>query len=315
MENSEHKYQQSLHHQHHIHNLHSEKMLWVTFLNFSITIVQIIGGLVSNSLSLLSDAIHNLGDSSAIFISFLAGKISMKKADERNTFGYKRIEILAAHFNAIILIAICVFLFYEAYSHFLHPEPINGFLMFIVAIFGLLANLISVIILYKDQSQNLNIKAAYIHLLGDTLSSIAVITGGIAIWFWEAYWVDPLITVLVGIYIIWHTWGIIKETVDILMQAVPSEINLEKIKAQIEQLTEIDNIHHVHVWKLDDSKILFEAHVNLVNNIDMVKMMVVREQIEQMLHKQFGIEHVTLEMGYNCCNGEKQLIKTHCEKD
>lgn len=188
------------HHEHHQHKeMSSAKLLWVTILNFSITVVQVIGGLISNSLSLLSDALHNLGDTSAIFIAFLAGKRSQKSADEKNTFGYKRVEILAALFNAVVLIVICVFLFFEAYKRFINPEPIKGAVMLIVATFGLLANVISVLVLQKDKNHNLNVKAAYLHLMGDTLSSVAVILGGIAIWLWNITWIDPLITVLVGI--------------------------------------------------------------------------------------------------------------------
>ncbi|QGY48248.1 cation diffusion facilitator family transporter [Maribellus comscasis] len=291
--------------------MQGKKLLWVTLLNISITIVQIIGGLISNSLSLLSDALHNLGDSSAIFIAFVAGKISRKKPDASNTFGYKRIEILAALFNAIVLIAICVFLFYEAYERFISPQPIKGKLMLVIAIFGLLANLISVVILHKDKSHSLNVRAAYLHLLGDTLSSVAVIAGGLAIWTWKVYWIDPLITVLVGIYIIWHTWGIVKETVDILMQAVPHDIDIEKVKAEVEKINEVDNIHHMHVWKLDDSQTHLEAHLNLINNIDMIKMMEVKGETEHLLREKFGIRHITLQVGYNCCKGNNNLINTN----
>ena len=298
-------------HEHHQHDLHGRKLLWTVLLNLSITIVQVVGGLISNSLSLLSDALHNLGDSSAIFIAFVAGKKSSKKPDENNTFGYQRIEILAALFNAVVLIAICLFLFFEAYQRFVHPETINGSLMLIVASFGLLANLASVIILHKDKSHNLNIRAAYMHLLGDTLSSVAVIAGGAAIWLWNICWIDPLITVFVGVYIIWHTWGIVKETVDILMQSTPHNIDLANIKLQIEKIEEVDNIHHVHVWKLSDSQIHLEAHLNLKNNIDMVTMMNVRERTERLLHQKFDIQHVTLQVGYNCCKGNKSLINTN----
>mgnify|MGYP000058938705 CR=1 FL=1 len=309
MEHNHHSHEHG-HHHHHGDDLQGKKLLWATLLNLSITIVQIVGGLVSNSLSLLSDALHNLGDSSAIFIAFLAGKKSRKKPDMRQTFGYKRVEILAAFFNAIVLIAICIFLFFEAYQRFLHPEPIKGKLMLVVATFGLLANLASVLILKGDKSSNLNVKAAYMHLLGDTLSSVAVIVGGAAIWIWGIYWLDPLITVLVGVYIIWHTWGIIKETVDIFMQAVPHEVDLEEIKREVEKQDEIDNMHHIHVWKLNDSQIHLEAHLNMKNNIDMVKMTAVREKIETLLHEHFGIGHVTLQTGVNCCGGEKRLIYT-----
>lgn len=299
-------------HDHHSHSekLSGQKLLWVTLLNLSITIVQIVGGLISNSLSLLSDAIHNLGDSSAIFIAFLAGKASRKKPDERRTFGYKRVEILAALLNAIVLISICIFLFYEAYKRFQNPEPIQGKLMMIVAVFGLLANLVSVLVLEKDKDHSLNVKAAYMHLLGDTLSSVAVIIGGVAIWLFNIYWIDPLITVLVGIYIVWHTWEIVQQTIDILMQSTPEGINLQELKVKVENVEGIENIHHVHVWKLDDTQIHLEAHVNLVHDVTMTEMMAIQNDVENVLKNDFGIGHVTLQMGFNCCDGNKLLIAT-----
>jgi cobalt-zinc-cadmium efflux system protein len=308
MKKTTHNHHHSHKHYHRDNNLHRKNLLRVTLLNLSITIVQVVGGIISNSLSLLSDALHNLGDSSAIFIAFVAGKVGRRKPDTRKTFGYKRVEILSALFNAIVLIAICIFLFYEAYQRFIHPEPIKGRLMLVVAVFGLLANFVSVVLLHKDKSRNLNVKAAYMHLLGDTLSSLAVIAGGVAIWLFNTFWLDPLITVLVGIYIVCHTWGIVKETVDILMQSAPHEINLEEIKKQVEQLDEVDNIHHVHIWKLDDSQIHLEAHLNLKNNMDMCEMMAVREKTEHLLAEKFGIQHITLQTGYNCCKGFRGLI-------
>jgi cobalt-zinc-cadmium efflux system protein len=296
------------HDHHHADELRGKKLLWVTLLNLSITFIQVIGGLISNSLSLLSDAIHNLGDSTAIFIAFLAGKIGRKKPDERYTFGYTRVEILAALFNALVLISICIFLFYEAYERFVNPEPVKGVLMLAVAIFGLLANLVSVLILNKDKKHNLNVKAAYMHLLGDTLSSVAVIAGGIAIWLFQAFWLDPLITVLVGIYIIRHTWDIVKQTIDILMQSTPEGIDLNDIKRNVETVSGVKNIHHVHVWKLDDTQTHLEAHLDLKDNRNMIEMMTIREKTEHLLKEKFGIGHVTLQVGYNCCRGNKSLI-------
>lgn len=296
------------HHHHDVKNMSSAKLLWVSLLNFAITLVQIVGGIFSNSLSLLSDAIHNLGDSSAIFIAFLAGKKGEKKADARHTFGHKRVEILAALFNAVVLIVICIYLLFEAYERFVHPEPIKGKIMLIVATFGLLANLISVLVLQKDKNHNLNVKAAYLHLLGDTLSSVAVILGGVAIWKWHILWLDPLITALVSLYIIYHTWSVLVQTVDILMQAVPKDIDLQEIKKAVEAHTDIDNLHHLHVWKMDDNQIHLETHINLKNNIDMVKMMQIRQEIEQLLRERFSIAHITLQIGYECCQGNQQLL-------
>lgn len=300
-------------HHHHHHNVHSEnlkgkKLLWVTLLNFSITLVQIAGGIISNSLSLLSDAIHNLGDSSAIFIAWVAGKKGQKKPDKHRTFGYKRIEILAAFFNGMVLIAICIFLLYEAYKRFINPEPIKGKIMLVIAVFGLLANLVSVLVLNKDKNHNLNIKAAYLHLLGDTLSSIAVILSGIAIWLLQIYWLDPLITVLISLYIIYHTWGMVKETVDILMQSTPHNINVDELKKEVEKIKEVKNLHHLHIWKLDDKQVHLESHIDFKDNLLMSEMMAVKLEVENILKNKFNINHVTLQMGYECCPEDNHLI-------
>jgi cobalt-zinc-cadmium efflux system protein len=303
-----HNHNHSHGHSHNADEVRGKKLLWVTVLNLSITVVQVVGGLVSNSLSLLSDALHNLGDSSALFIAFIAGKISRRAPNSRRTFGYKRVEILAALFNAVVLISICIFLFYEAYERFMNPEPIKGKLMFWVAIFGLLANLISVVILNKDKAHNLNVRAAYLHLMGDTLSSVAVILGGVAIWVWGIYWIDPLITVFVGGYIIWHTWGILKETVEILMQATPANIDIGEIKKEIEKIDKVKNLHHVHIWKLDDTSIHFEGHVEVSENMDLESVGIIRQRAEQVLQKSFGISHITLQIGYKCCDDGHELI-------
>lgn len=301
-----------LHHHTHQHvNEHpqSKKLLWVTLLNLAITLVQVIGGLVSNSLSLLSDAFHNLGDTSALFIAWIAGKWSQKKPDVHNTFGYKRIEILAALFNGTVLIAICIFLVFEAYKRFRSPEPVESSLMLAIAVFGLFANLVSMLILKTDHQKNLNTKAAYLHLLSDTLSSIAVIAGGILMWQLGWYWIDPLITVWVSIYIIYHTWDILKETIEILMQASPSGVNIVEIKKELETVAEVDNIHHIHVWKLNDAQTHFEAHINLKNNIRVDEMMAVKNRMEHLLNYHFNISHTTLQFGYGCCTGTEPIIE------
>ena len=298
------------HHHHHNHaeNLRGKKLLWVTLLNFSISLVQVAGGIISNSLSLISDAIHNLGDTSAIFIAFLAGKHAAKKPDAQKTFGYKRAEILAALFNGVVLIAICIFLFVEAYKRFVDPQPIKGGIMLTVAVFGLLANLISVLVLQKDKSHNLNIRAAYLHLLGDTLSSVAVIAGGIAILFWQVYWLDPLVTVAVGGYIIYHTWGVVRQTVDILMQATPRHIDLQKIQQSVETLPQVENIHHLHVWQMDDEQIHLEAHLNISHNMPLSDAQAVRHKVETLLKNKFGIRHITLQIEYKGCEDNDELI-------
>ncbi|HQO48666.1 MAG TPA: cation diffusion facilitator family transporter [Paludibacteraceae bacterium] len=288
--------------------MRGKKLLWVTLLNFSISLVQVAGGIISNSLSLISDAIHNLGDTSAIFIAFLAGKHADKRPDARKTFGYKRTEILAALFNAVVLIAICFFLFVEAYERFRNPQTIKGGIMLSVAVFGLIANLISVLVLQKEKSYNLNIRAAYLHLLGDTLSSVAVIAGGIAILVWQIYWLDPLVTVAVGVYIIYHTWDVVRQTVDILMQATPRHIDIQEIKQSVEALPQVENIHHLHIWQMDDEHIHLEAHLNISQDLSLSKAQTVRHDVETLLKDKFGISHITLQIEYKGCKDNDDLI-------
>ena len=308
----EHAHDHSGHSHSHSHShatdLHGKKLLWVTVINVGIMVMEVIGGLISNSLALLSDAVHKLGDCFSLVLAYIANRVGRKKANYRNTFGYKRIEILAALFNALLLVGICVFLVIEAYERFMDPEPIRGGLMLVVAAIGLVADWICVLILNKNKKENINVKAAYLHLLGDTLSSVAVIAGGITIVLWGIEWVDPVITVLVSIYLIYHTWGVLKESVDILMQAAPSDIDLDKIQKSLEALPEVANIHHIHIWRLTDSKLYFECHVNVAQNIDMLQMQVIRQKMEAILHEQFSVDHTTMQFEYQCCAGKGLIV-------
>jgi cobalt-zinc-cadmium efflux system protein len=290
----------------------ANKLLAATALNLIITVVEIIGGLASNSLALLSDAFHNLGDTFAVFLAYIAHRISGRDATEKKTFGYKRIEILTAFLNALVLIIITIFLFIAAYHRLLSPSPVKGTIMFIVALIGLIANLFSVLILKDQSKQNLNVRAAYLHLLGDTISSIAVIIGSGIIYYFKIYWIDPLITILIGFYIIKEAYSVLKEAIDILMQGTPTSIDLSNVVGELEKQEEIDNIHHIHAWKLNDEQIHFECHVDLIRNLPVSETDLIRLEIEKMLKNKFGISHVTIQFEYNCCK-EKSLI--HPQQD
>lgn len=294
-------------HQHH-HQLNDKNLLSATVLNLVITVVEVVGGLASNSLALLSDAIHNLGDTFAIMLAYIANRISKREADEKKTFGYKRIEILAALLNAVVLIVITIFLFVEAWHRFQSPKPVKGLVMFIVAVIGLAANLIAVLLLKKDSGHNLNIRAAYLHLLGDTISSVAVIGGSVLIYFFEIYWIDPLVTVLIGVYILKEAYAVVKMAVDILMQSTPSSIQLTAVVNEMEKHEEINNIHHVHTWNLNDQQIHFECHADLNRDLEVSKADIIRGEIEQVLKNKFGISHVTIQFEYHCCD-EKGVIR------
>lgn len=276
-------------------------------LNFVITIAEFIGGILSNSLALLSDALHNLSDTFAIFISYLALIVGKKGSTRKNTFGYKRVEILAALLNAVILVVISLYLFYEAYQRLMAPEPVKGKTMLIVATIGLIANLVSVILLNRDSKNSLNIKAAFIHLLGDTLSSVGVIVASLLIYFYDLYWVDPLLTFIIGLFILYGTYGILKETIEILMQATPSDISIRQVKSELEQDSRVENIHHIHIWRLSDHQVHFECHADLARNFSMEEADSIRRDLEQRLLDNFRINHITIQMEYHTCQDKSPI--------
>lgn len=298
--------------QHHSHSGISERnLLAAVVLNFIITGAEIAGGILSNSLALLSDAIHNLGDGLAVLLAYIAHRISRRDPNLRKTFGYQRIEILAAFVNSVILVAICIFLIFEAVERLGDPEPIRGLVMFAVAGTGLIANLVAVILLQRDSRKNINIRAAYLHLLGDTLSSVVVIIGGILIWKFGIYWLDPLITILISLYILRETYLLLKDSFNILMQSSPRDLDLETIKKEIEKLDQVRNVHHVHAWSLNDRQVHFEAHVDLGMDMPVSRTDDIIRMISALLKQRFGIGHVTLQMEFGCCDEKDMIYQNH----
>jgi cobalt-zinc-cadmium efflux system protein len=295
-------------HEHNHHRDHSGKnLLTSALLNLIIALVEVCGGIFSNSLSLLSDALHNFTDSLSVLLAFVANRFGKKQADIVKTFGYKRIEIIAALFNSAAMIMICLFLFYEAIIRIIHPEQVKGKLMLIVAIVCFLANLVAVIILKKDSHHNLNFKAAYLHLLGDTLTSLVVIAGAILINYFCIYWIDPLVTIIVSIYILKEAFSILKEAYQILMQSAPLNLDLTAVKKRLETISSIENIHHIHAWNLTDTKMYFECHVDLRDDYRLSQTTSIANQMRTILKEEFGVEHLTVQFEFNCC-GDKRLI-------
>ncbi len=291
------------------HHKHSQSNLFIAVvLNLAITLAQFIGGLVSGSLALLSDALHNLSDSISIVLAWMAGIIARKPRTSRYTFGFQRAEILAAFINALVLIAISVFLVIEAIKRFIHVHEVNTSWMLWLGLLGLAANAISVLILHKDRKENINLRAAYLHLLGDAMTSIAVILGAVAIRIAGWFWLDPLVTILICIYLLVQSWSILKESTGILMQMSPSDLDTGEVGAKIEEIPGIRDVHHIHIWKLNDKKIHFEGHIVLYEDIAISETNKLREEIRKILAAEFDIAHVTLQFeqykekgrGYDC---------------
>lgn len=279
----------------------SEKnLIFTMLLNFLITIAEIIGGLVSGSLSLISDALHNFSDGIAIIITYIAMKLSKKPKTLKYTFGLKRAEILAAIINSSSLIVISFFLIKEAIDRLINPTPITGYLMLIVATIGLIANFVGTILLKKGSKDSMNMRAAYLHLLSDAISSLAVIIGAIFIIVFQIYWIDPILTLLISLYILKEAYGITKEAVEVLMMAAPEGIDANEIKAEVEKFEGVVNIHHLHLWKLNDNTIHFEAHIE-VKNETISNLMPLKEEIEELLEHKYGIDHTTIQFEIGDC--------------
>jgi cobalt-zinc-cadmium efflux system protein len=286
------------------------KNLFITvLLNTTITLVELVGGLVAHSLALISDSFHNLSDTMAGVLTFYTYRLSLKDNNRKFTFGYKRAEILSAIFNASLLIGLAVVLFKEAIVRFYHPQIVNGFIMLPVAIVGLAANSISVLLLHRHSEHNLNVKSVYLHLVSDALSSLGVVLGAILIYFYKLYWLDPVFTILIASFMTYESVKVIIETVNILMECSPSWVNVSDLQKDIESMPQVNDVHHMHVWRLSDRLTLFEAHVN-IKDMPVSDTKEVRSRIEKLLKEKYKIDHATIQFEYGEHKGDG-LIKEH----
>ena len=224
-------------------------------------LVEVIGGLLSNSLALLSDAGHMLTDNLAILLSFFALKFAGLPATEHKTFGFYRLEILAAFLNGIILVLISIYIIYQAYLRMVHPQPVHGSLMLVVAAIGLVANVVGAFFLVKHSHTSLNIRGAYLHILGDALSSIGVVIGGVIIMYTGWYLIDPILSLFISLVIIYGSWSLVKESVNILLESAPSHINIDVIADEIAKINGVKEAYHIHLWTITSGVYSLSAHV------------------------------------------------------
>jgi len=271
-----------------------KRFFFVTALNVIITITEFIGGFLSGSLGLISDAFHNLEDSLSIVISFVANVIGQRKNNTKKTFGYKRAEILAAFVNSIILVVITLMMVFESFRRLSQPQEINGQLMMIVSLVGLAANFVSMLMLFGGSKNNLNIKATFLHMLSDTLSSVGVFVASIFVILFNWNWVDPVITLVIALWLLKEAYSVVSETINILMEASP-KIDLDAVQAAILTVPEIVKVHHVHVWMIDENHIMLDAHINVKQNCNMDQLDGLYDEVDQMLNDKFHITHVTLQ--------------------
>jgi cobalt-zinc-cadmium efflux system protein len=284
---------------HHHPTLEGKNLLISIILNIVITAAQVMGGFISGSLALISDAVHNFSDVISLIISYVANVLSRKKKQTlHQTFGYKRAEIIAAFINAGSLIVIAVFLGIEAFKRFYDPQIIESDLVIGLAFLGIAVNGLSVLLLKKDAKSNLNMKAAYLHLFTDMLTSIAVLLGGIVMKYYEVFWIDAVLTLIISFYLIFLSWSVLVESLKILMLFAPEDIQIEMVEKEILKIEEIRNIHHVHIWQLNDYNCHFEAHLEFKQDLKLSEFDGICERVERILKEKFRISHCNLQPEY-----------------
>ncbi len=292
--------------------LTSEKRLAFTFsITFIIFIAEVLGGLISNSLALLSDAGHVLTDAFALGLSMIAARISRRPSDYKATYGYQRVGLLAAIINGLGLLGISVFIFIESYQRFITPTQIDISVMLPVAVGGLIGNGIMILILGRGH-HDLNIKSAWLHVLGDTLSSIGVVISGIIVYFTGWSYADPVTGIFIGIIIISGGIRVIKEAAPIFLDLVPKGFDVEKIAKCIGELPEVMGIHDIHIWSLTHKKVSFSAHI-WVHDRKLSELDPLRKKIEYLL-REMEISHILLQFECAECESNGLYCQLHTEE-
>lgn len=259
-----------------------------------------IGGILSNSLALLSDAGHMFTDNLALLLSFFAMKFAAMPATDRKTFGFYRLEILAAFVNGVVLVIIAFYIMYEAYLRILHPQPVAGTLMLVVAAIGLVANIVGAVVLNKHSNTSLNLRGAYLHILGDALSSVGVVFGGLIIIYSGWYMIDPVLSILISLVIIYGAWALVKESVSILLESVPSHVNIESVAAEIEKLEGVREAYHIHIWTITSGVYAMSAHV-IIDDQLVSRNRDLLDRIRGIVSEKFKVQHITIQIECEKC--------------
>ena len=311
------KYDHSHEHDHghgygHHHGAPTSKLrlLVVIIFNVIITLAEFIGGVASGSLALISDAWHNFSDVLALMLGYAGEKVSEKEGSKHYTFGLKRFEVLIALINALSLLGIGIYIVYEAVERFINPSPINISVMIPVAVIGLLGNAFSIFVLAKNKEDSLNMKAAFVHLLYDTISSIAVIGAGVLIYFTNLLWIDLLISLVIVVMMVLSSMSIIKESLRIFLQGAPEKMDPEDVYDTLVALDYVESIHGLHIWSVSSTEIFLSCHICIGEKNDNGDLVI--QEINSVLKDIYGINHTTLQIENKqlCDIGEGKCCNT-----
>lgn len=311
----EHGHDHGHHHHHHMPDIVSDRtgsrLLITLGLNLGIPVAQIIGGYVAHSYALISDATHNFSDFTAILISYIAFRIAQKGPSLQNTFGYRRAEILAAMINVALLVGASIVILIGAFKRLLHPEPIEGMLVIAVAAIGVLGNGFSAWLLHLDSQHNVNVRGAFLHMMGDMLTSVLVVINGVVLMFRPWYWIDPVLSLFIVGFILKNCWGILRESVGILMNATPGSIDIREVLDFFKGIQGVEGAHFLHAWNLGSSGVAFSAHV-VVPDQPVSRLEGLRKEISSGLMQRFGIDHPVLQFETAACGNGGMFCEQLC---
>lgn len=292
-------------HEHH-HEVNGKSLWWTILLNMVITLAEGIGGFISGSMALISDATHNLSDVLSLIISYVANRLSRRRATTAYTYGFKRSEILAAFINSTTLIVLALFILVEGIRKLFVPETIDAHWVIWLAIASIVINGLSVLLIQRDAQDNMNIKSSLLHLFSDMLTSVAVLLGGLTMKYFQWFWVDALFSILIALYLLFSSLSIVKSSLKIIMQFTPENIDIIKITESINEIPGIKNIHHVHLWQIDEHELMLEAHVDMEQDVIISEFEQTLEKIKKVLEVH-NIHHINIQPEFSVADS-KQVI-------
>ncbi len=288
------------HHHHDIEAMGDRRLGWAIAINMLLTLAQVVGGIVSGSLALIADALHNFSDAASLLIAWVARRIGRQPPDHFKTFGYKRAEVIAALINLITLVIVGLYLIYEAIWRLVEPRPIEGWTVVIVAGIALVIDVATAVLTYTMSRRSMNIRAAFLHNVSDALASVGVIIAGSLILLYGWYWSDTLLTLLIAGYVLYQAATLLPQTIHILMQGAPEGISLDDVIQAMEEVKGVNNVHHLHLWQLDEHENALEAHVVIDEFVNTEQ---IKQALKTVLEERFAIHHSTLEFEIEHCNG------------
>jgi len=286
------------HHLYDVDRMGDRRLGFAIVINMLLTLVEVVGGIVSGSLSLIADALHNFSDASSLLIAFVARKIGRQPADRFKTFGYKRAEVIAALVNLVTLVLVGLYLIYEALWRIYEPQIIEGWTVLAVASIALIIDVCTALLTYRMSKTSMNIRAAFLHNVSDALASVGVIIAGALILSYNWYWSDTVLTLLIAGYVLYQAATLLPKTIHILMEGAPEDISIQDVIVVMERTTGVSGVHHVHIWQLDEHRNALEAHVVIDNPRELE---IVKDALKTALSDQFFIAHSTLEFEFTHC--------------